>query len=105
MSNQISIYQGNTKTIKFTATNKAGEPVDLTSYDCQFLVKRQFNSNDFIISRESYSKSGNIALFKINSADTTDLTGSCIYEIVISKTDFVCTVIQDQFNIKDSILV
>jgi len=103
MSNQISIYQGNTKTIKFTATNKTGESFNLDDYDCQLLV-RQFNSNDFIINREAYSKSGNIALFKINSADTTDLTGSCIYEIVISKTDFVCTVIQDQFNIKDSIL-
>ena len=97
-SNNITIIRGDTPTISVTIVDSEDALFDLTGYDVNFTVKemKMDSNSDALIGPETMTvatPASGIATLKLSDTDTNLSEGEYWYDIEISKTGTVYTVV------------
>ena len=108
-NNKISGFQGNSKTLLAVVYDASGNLMDISSYDASLYMQkypiRSGQPVDVAITQTSKDASAGSFLFNLTSGNLTLNAGDYVYEIIIDDgSTNRHTVIQDRFNLNDSIL-
>lgn len=101
----IEIEQGATFELVFIYQDEAGNPFDLTGMTGRMQLRRQFKSEEVIISLTT--ENGRIAFdhyagkitLKIPATDTAPLTGSGVYDLELIDGATVNRLLEGSFNV------
>jgi len=107
-NNKLEGFQGNTKDVLVVVYDASGNLMDITDYDASLYMKkypiRPGNPIDVAKSYITKDASAGSFLFKMSSEDLDIAAGDYVYEVIIDNTAQRHTVVQDRFNLKDSII-
>lgn len=101
----IEIEQGATFELVFIYQDEAGNPFDLTGMTGRMQLRRQFKSEEVIISlttengRITFDPYAGKITLKISATDTTPLTGSGVYDLELIDGATVNRLLEGSFNI------
>jgi len=108
-NNKLEGFQKNSKTLLVVVYDASANLMNLTDYDASLYMQkypiRANNPIDVSISQASKDASNGTFLFNITQSELNLTQGDYVYEVIIddgSTNRF--TVIQDKFNLKDSIV-
>lgn len=96
--NNITVYQGNTKTITCTVSGLA----DLSGYTATLTVKK--DSRDTVpLFEVTGTIEALVITFNTSAANNTMDAGGYVYEVTITNGTFVYTIVQDIYEIVESV--
>ena len=107
MSNEIKIYQGNTKTTTCFVEDSSGTPYNLTGYGAVFYAtkyrSRLIAPPDLSINYTTIDATNGAIIFNFSTTDTSLNTGDYVYEVIIDNATNRISVLQDTLSILDSV--
>ncbi|MBA7500897.1 hypothetical protein ES704_03659 [subsurface metagenome] len=102
-ANAITVYQENTRTIKCTVTGLD----DLVDYAATLTVKKTHNEDAIITKNTDIEGEGEISdlviTFNLTPEDTKLYPCKYVYDITITDETNTYTIVQDIFEVKDSV--
>jgi len=108
-NNRLEGYAGNSKSVLVVAYDASGNLMDITGYDAFFYMKKYpvtaSSTLDVSTAHDSRDIANSSFLFNLSSSELSLAVGDYVYEIVIDDSSANRhTLVQDQFNLKNSLI-
>ena len=110
MSKLISVPRGDTPTLKFTVTSNS-VAVDITGAALIFSVKKNHEDTSYLFQRKNVAAGGSATQIEMSDptngifyvilagADTENLLGEYVYDVEMTLSTVVTTLVADLFNV------
>lgn len=105
-NNRLEIYQQNSKTIFVAVYDSSNALMDLSGWSGAFYAKKYPDTPgstvDVSVGHATVDSSG-VVTFNLGTTDTSLAKGDYIYEVIVEKSGYRISVVQDKLTIVDSI--
>jgi len=104
----ISMFRNDSAVIRCTITNSAGAPFNLNTATAKFTVRRKENE-EILIEKHTgdgitfHDEPNGVLDVNINPVDTEDFIGKYVYDIEVTKTGSVYTVVKGVFRVTEDV--